>query len=58
MMQYSLDELKDIFTRLGADDPQGWARSQHEESINQLHRFVFLRQAWKGMCSENDDSPR
>ena len=55
-MQYSLDELKDIFTRLGADDPQAWARSQHEEGINQLHRFVFLRQAWKGVCSENDDS--
>jgi hypothetical protein len=55
-MQYSLDELKDIFTRLGADDPQGWARSQHEEGINQLHRFVFLRQAWKCVCSENDDS--
>ena len=41
-MQYSLDELKDIFARLGADDPQGWARSQHEEGINQLHRFVSL----------------
>ena len=55
-MQYSLNELEDIFRRLGADDPQGWARSQHEEGINQLHRFVFLRQAWKGVCSENDDS--
>lgn len=55
-MQYSLDELTDIFTRLGADDPQSWAQSQHEEGINQLHRFLFLRQAWKSTCSEDDDS--
>lgn len=56
MARYSLDELQDIFTRLGADDPQAWARSQHEEGINQLHRFLFLRQGWKGVCGENDDS--
>jgi hypothetical protein len=27
----------------------------HEEGINQLHRFLFLRQAWKCVCCENDD---
>lgn len=56
MTRYSLDELKDIFTRLGADDPEIWAKSQHEEGINQLHRFLFLRQAWKCVCGEDDDS--
>ena len=56
MTRYSLDELKEIFTRLGANDPQAWARSQHEEGINQLHRFLFLRQAWKYVYGENDDS--
>jgi hypothetical protein len=56
MTQYSLDELTDIFTRLGADDPEIWAKSQHEEGINQLHRFLFLRQAWKCVSGEQDDS--
>ena len=56
MTRYSLDELTDIFTRLGADDPDIWAKSQHEEGINQLHRFLFLRQAWKCVSGERNDS--
>ena len=55
-MQYSLEELTHIFARLGATNPESWARSQHLEVINQLHRFLFLRQAWKCAYSADDDS--
>lgn len=51
-----LNKLIELFRKLGAPNPEGWARSQHEEGINQLHRFLFLREAWKGVVSESDDS--
>jgi hypothetical protein len=51
-----LEELTDLFRKLGARDPEGWARSQHDEGIDQLARFVFLRQAWKGVVSPDDMS--
>src|SRR5262245_60462927 len=40
-------ELTKLFRKLGARDPEGWAHSQLEENINQLGRFLFLRQAWR-----------
>jgi hypothetical protein len=40
-----LQELTELFARLGAPRPESWARSQLEEGIPQLARFVFLRQA-------------
>lgn len=43
------DELIALFTQLGAPHPQKWADSQIEEGIPQLHRFVFLRQAWQAV---------
>ena len=36
-----------MFRKLGAPDPEGWARSQVSEGIPQLSRYLFLRQAWK-----------
>jgi hypothetical protein len=45
-MAPSLEELTALFRKLGARDPQGWASSQVTEGINQLHRYLFLRQAW------------
>jgi len=42
----TLPELTLIFERLGAPDPASWARSQINEGFSQLHRFLFLRQAW------------
>jgi hypothetical protein len=47
-------ELTDLFARLGADNPAGWARSQIREGIPQLARFLFLREAWKQVVPEND----
>ncbi len=38
-------ELTELFARLGARDPEKWARSQIKEGIPQLARFLFLRQA-------------
>lgn len=43
------DELTALFTNLGAAHPRQWADSQIDEGIPQLHRFVFLRQAWQAV---------
>jgi hypothetical protein len=48
--------LQQLFERLGARDPDSWAASQLDEGINHLHRFLFLRQAWAQVISEDDDS--
>lgn len=47
--------LIELFRELGTRDPEGWATSQSSEGINQLHRFLFLRQAWRLVASESDD---
>ncbi len=47
-------ELSALFRKLGARNPESWARSQIEENIPQLARFLFLRQAWKLVIDEND----
>lgn len=49
-------ELAELFRELGARDPEGWAASQTSEGVNQLHRFLFLRQAWERVVSEGDDA--
>lgn len=49
-------DLTELFRVLGAPHPEGWAASQVEEGIPQLHRFLFLRQAWKAIYSENSTS--
>jgi hypothetical protein len=38
--------LCDRFARLGADQPHLWARSELEEGIPQMGRFLFLRTLW------------
>jgi hypothetical protein len=47
-------ELAALFRRLRAPDPDNWARSQIDEGIPQLARYVFLRQAWRNVVSEDD----
>lgn len=51
-----LKELTALFRKLGARDPESWASSQHDEGIDQLARFVFLREAWKCVVPPNDVS--
>jgi hypothetical protein len=51
-----LKELTQLFQRLGAPEPERWASSQIDEGINQLGRFLFLRQAWREILDEDDHS--
>jgi hypothetical protein len=51
---YTRKELTELFRKLGAREPEGWAASQAEEGINQIGRFLFLRQAWREVLDEND----
>jgi hypothetical protein len=51
-----LKELTQLFQRLGAPEPENWASSQINEGINQLGRFLFLRQAWREILDEDDHS--
>lgn len=53
-MDFTNEELVRVFTALGADDPEGWAESQTEEGIPQLHRFLFLAKAWSQIPDERD----
>lgn len=47
-------ELAELFRKLGARDPEGWASSQVREGIPQLHRFLWLREAWKLIVSDDN----
>ena len=49
-------KLTELYRKLGAEDPESWAESQIEEGINQLGRFLFLRQAWREVINEDDHS--
>lgn len=54
----SYEELLRRFEALGADDPEGWARSEAEEGMAQLARFCFLQGIWTAVIdswTESDD---
>ena len=48
----TLEELTDLFRRLGAPRPEHWARSQVKEGIPQVHRYLWLREAWKSIVPD------
>ena len=50
----TLEELTEIFRSLGSSYPELSARSEIEEGIPQLARFIFLQQAWSGIAREGD----
>ncbi len=50
----NLQELSELFRKLGARNPESWAGSQLRENIPQLARFLFLRQAWRLVIGDND----
>jgi hypothetical protein len=52
----NMRELTELFHKLGAPDPEVWARSQLDEDLPQLARFLFLRQAWRLVVSSDDQS--
>lgn len=47
-------ELTELFRKLGAPEPEGWAHSQITEGIPQLPRYLFLRQAWRKVVQPDD----
>jgi hypothetical protein len=49
-----LTRLTEVFRILGAPEPESWARSEVDEGIPQLARFLFLRQAWRSIVPEDD----
>jgi hypothetical protein len=49
-------DLTELLTHLGASDPSAWARSEVEEDIPQVARYLFLRQAWQHVVPEDDSS--
>jgi hypothetical protein len=51
-----LEDLTNLFHQLGARDAESWASSQVNEGINQLGRFLFLRQAWSKVIDDDDTS--
>jgi hypothetical protein len=55
-MSLNEKELTELFRKLGAPDPEGWARSQITEGIPQLPRYLFLRQAWRKVIGPDDRS--
>jgi hypothetical protein len=48
-------QLSELFRKLGAPMPGGWARSQIREGLPQLARYLFLRQAWRLVVSRGDE---
>jgi len=54
--RHLIEKLAERFRVLGAQQPENWARSEVEEGIPQLARFLFLRQAWTQIVSESDPS--
>jgi len=55
-MDDKTQRLTELFRKLGAPNPAGWAHSQVDEGIPQLARFLFLRQAWRHVLDEQDAS--
>ncbi len=51
----TLNELIEIFRKLGADDPEGWAGSHLREGIPQLARFLILKGAWEGVTDDGGE---
>jgi hypothetical protein len=49
-----LAELTHLLKLAGAPNPEAWARSELQEDIPQLARFMFLRQAWRCVVADDD----
>ena len=49
-----LQRLTEVFRRIGARDPESWARSQLAEGIPQLAVFCFAKSLWDGVIPEGD----
>jgi hypothetical protein len=52
----TIAELTMLFQKLGAKNPESWAKSQIHEGIPQIQRYLFLRQAWKQIIHDDGES--
>src|SRR5439155_5250308 len=50
------EKLRADFARRGADDPEGWARSEITEDIAQMTRYLFLTATWRRMQDAVNDA--
>jgi hypothetical protein len=50
----ALEELTELFRKLGAPHADKWASSQLKEGIPQLQRYLWLREAWKCIAPDDD----
>lgn len=48
-------DLTELLTQLGAPDPAAWARSEVDEELPQLARYLFLTHAWRHIVDEGDE---
>jgi len=51
-----LSRLTRLFEIAGARDPSAWAKSEVDEDIPQLARYLFLRQAWRSIIPDDEIS--
>lgn len=49
-------DLTELLTQLGAPDPGAWARSEVDDGVPQLARYLFLSHAWRHVVDEGDES--
>ena len=56
MIPSTLHGLTELFQKLGAPDPKSHATSQLQENPTTLHRFLFLREAWRLVVPEDDSA--
>jgi hypothetical protein len=49
-----LERLTELFRSAGAREPESWARSEVNDNIAQLSRYLFLRGAWKSIVADGD----
>ena len=51
-----IDSLTELFRKARVEEPRALAAMQITHGTNDLHRYLFLRQAWAEIVSEGDDS--
>ena len=56
LIETKLAKLTQLLRAAGAANPEDWARSEINEDIPQLARFMFLRQAWRSVIATGDQS--
>jgi hypothetical protein len=51
-----IEKINAMFERFGARRPEEWIAEEYSMSVSQLHRFLFLKQAWLRIVADDDTS--